>query len=417
MKKLFTAILLIAVIAGTVSAQEIKLSGQFRERSEFDTKSFKIGQSSDVYHWLRTRLRADAAINEQVNVVFEVQDARQYGVPASTMNTGSPAFDLRQGFLEVKNLCDMPVTVKLGRQVLSYGDERLLGAIDWNNQGQSFDAALARIGSVEFSVDIFGAAIARNSNAIQYTRDHFLAGAWAKWIPKEVRLTFQGFALHDNPAFEYDANRREQRTTLGIYGGGHFEGFDFEIDGAYQTGIIEQNMLHGEWKLSANLIGLRIGYTLKELANLRIGIGYDRLSGTDPKSTDSTFGAFNTLYATNHKYYGFMDIFTDIPRQTMQMGLQDIIVQLSCEPVTGFRLAADGHLFSTTIDPADIDPIITAKKNIGMELDLTGSVKVAKVVNVTLGFSLFDRDKDALLFSTSSRKTTNWAYVMTMVNL
>ena len=33
-----------------------------------------------------------------------------------------------------------PLTLKVGRQILSYGDERLIGAFDWNNFGRTFDA-------------------------------------------------------------------------------------------------------------------------------------------------------------------------------------------------------------------------------------------------------------------------------------
>ncbi len=422
MKQFIATIFLLTTIAGMAFAQEIKISGQFRERSELDTKSFFIGQSTDAFHLLRARLRADAKVNEQVNVIFEIQDARQYGVPSSTMNVGSPDLDLRQGFVEVKNLCDLPVSVKLGRQLLAYGDERILGAIDWSNQGQSFDAALARIGNDELSADIFGAAVARNSNPYSgYIRDQFLTGIWAKWLPKDVRATVQGYYLYDNPAF--DSRRRQQRSTAGVYAGGHIMGFDFELDGAYQFGTIDGTTLHAERKINANLVGIRIGYLFKELANLRIGVGFDRLSGSDPKSSDTTYGAFNTLYATNHKYYGFMDYFTNIPTQTTFMGLQDFIVQISGEPVSALKLAADLHIFSAVIDPAPIVQNPSMKKDIGMEIDVTLSMKVATAVNVTLGYSVFDRNKDSFTFPGDSsltlgsvRKTTNWAYIMSTVN-
>ena len=45
--------------------------------------------------------------------------------------------------------------------------------------------------------------------------------------------------------------------------------------------------------------------------------------------TDKKYNVFNTLYATNHKYYGFMDYFIDIPRHTYGLGLIDIHAKAS----------------------------------------------------------------------------------------
>jgi hypothetical protein len=416
MKKLVLSLLLVAATLSNISAQEIKLSGQFRERSEFDTKSFNIGQSSDVFHWLRSRLRADVAVNDQVKVVLEMQDARQFGQRGTTLNVGSPSFDLRQGYLEVANLGNEQVSVRLGRQVLSYANERLLGGIDWNNYGQSFDAGLLRLGSDEFFADIFGAAIARNSNPVNgYTRDVFLAGAWFTWRQPETKNTIQAFYLYDNPALPVSLSPRQQRSTAGIYVNENYSGFDLEMDGAFQFGTIPETRLTKEHSISANMVGLRVGYTLKDYSNLRIGIGVDRLSGTDPKSADTTYGAFNTLYGTNHKFYGFMDYFTDIPGQTSTMGLMDLIGQISFEPMKGAKLAVDVHLFSTVIDPKDYQADATETKTIGKEIDITGWFKIAKAVNLTCGFSIFDKSPDRPLL-TLGRKTTNWAYVMTTVN-
>ena len=49
---------------------------------------------------------------------------------------------------------EFPVSLKIGRQELSYGDERLVGAFAWNNIGRVFDSARVRwqdwvLGSVD----------------------------------------------------------------------------------------------------------------------------------------------------------------------------------------------------------------------------------------------------------------------------
>lgn len=427
MKSLVTLFILLTVLTVSAQAQSISFSGQIRERSELDTKNLTIRANTDVFHLLRTRLRADAAVNEYVSAVVEVQDARVYGDKKSTLNSGSPAFDLRQGYVEVREFICPRLTVRLGRQVLAYGNERLLGPIDWNNFSQSFDAALVRIKESDLSLDLFGAAVARNPytlNGLGYDRDVYLLGAWGTWKPTNTNSALHVFYLYDNPSSTMGmmGATRQYRNTAGLQTSSVYGNLDVDLDFAYQFGEFARSAtITSDISISASMLGTRIGYTFPDLAKLRIGVGIDLLSGNDPKKAD-TYGAFNTLYGTNHKYYGYMDYFTDLPAHTSTMGLQDLMVQLSCVPMENVKLAVDGHLFSVVTDPNDFEyrdannNIITTDypKTLGMEVDLTLWVKVQKAVNVMGGVSVFDWDKERAI--RTGRKTTNWAYLMTTVN-
>ena len=408
--KHLSLLILLLLAAGPLAAQGIEFSGQLRERSEFNDKSFDETQHHDVYHQLRTRLKATATVNEQVRVVAEVQDARTFGEESSTLNAGAPHFDLRQGYVEVKGLADGLLGFTLGRQALAYANERLLGAIDWHPYGQTFDAGVLRLTSGDFRFDAIGAAITRNPAAPTYSRDVFLAGGWAVWSPKDARQTVQAFFLYDNPA---TTAVRQNRQTAGVYAGGHVAGFDYELDAALQMG---DYLVTGDpsRSISANMVGVRVGYSFPEIAKLRVGAGFDRLSGMDAGSGDYT--AFHTLYATNHKYYGFMDYFLNIPGNTNGLGLQDIIAQVSLVPAEGLSLAADLHLFSTASDPAEFGGSMADKSTpIGTEIDVTAKWSVAKAVSMTLGYSMFSGAADrAVLMGTTD--ATSWAYLMTTVN-
>ncbi len=411
MKTIFVIILLCAVAAGPLAAQSVEFSGQLRERSEFNDKSFLEEMHHDVYHQLRTRLRATGTVNEQVRVVAEIQDARVFGEETSTLNAGASHFDLRQGFVEVKGLADGLLGFTLGRQALVYANERFLGAIDWHPYGQTFDAGVLRLTAGDFRIDAIGAAVTRNPVMPDYTRDVFLTGAWAAWTNADIRTTVQAFFLYDNPATTLV---RQNRQTAGLYAGGHFAGFDYELDAAVQMG---DYMITGSpaKDISANMIGVRVGYAFPQLAKLRIGAGFDRLSGQDPNDAEK-MGAFHTLYATNHKYYGFMDYFLNIPATTTGFGLQDIIAQVSLVPTDGFALAVDLHLFSTASDPAEFGSNYDGKSNaIGTEVDVTAKWSLAKAVGMTLGYSMFSGAADRAVL-TGTTDATSWAYLMTTVN-
>src|SRR6185295_11046498 len=58
-------------------------------------------------------------------------------------------------FVTVGNHKEFPLSLKVGRQELSYGDERLVGAFAWNNIGRVFDAAKVRWQNAWFGADFF----------------------------------------------------------------------------------------------------------------------------------------------------------------------------------------------------------------------------------------------------------------------
>ncbi len=69
------------------------------------------------------------------------------------------------------------------------------------------------------------------------------------------------------------------------------------------------------------MFALNIKYKFDSPVKPTIGVGIDYLSGDD--GTDDDYNVFNTLYATNHKYYGFMDYFINLPNDTYGKGLMD----------------------------------------------------------------------------------------------
>src|SRR5438477_12344041 len=62
---------------------------------------------------------------------------------------------LNQAYVLAGDRNSFPLTAKIGRQELIYGDERLIGAFDWNNVGRVFDAAKVRYEVPDFWVDLF----------------------------------------------------------------------------------------------------------------------------------------------------------------------------------------------------------------------------------------------------------------------
>ena len=112
------------------------------------------------------------------------------------------------------------------------------------------------------------------------------------------------------------------------------------------------------------------------------------MSGDDG-SPDKKFNVFNTLYATNHKYYGFMDYFIDIPKNTYGLGLMDIHGKLSVSPFTKFTAALAFHMFNSAEEFTYFTTESKTSSNFGSEVDLTLIYAYNSAVKFQGGFSIF----------------------------
>jgi len=65
--------------------------------------------------------------------------------------------------------------VKVGRQVLLYGDERLIGPSDWTNLSRTFDAVKLRWAEKNWWVDAFASTVVVPTR-FQYNQSDFAGG-------------------------------------------------------------------------------------------------------------------------------------------------------------------------------------------------------------------------------------------------
>jgi len=153
------------------------------------------------------------------------------------------------------------------------------------------------------------------------------------------------------------------------------------------------------------MLGGRVGLKLNDKAKLTLW--GDWLSGDDDTS-DGDVKVFNTLFATNHKFYGFADLFLNIPAHTNGQGLIDIAAKLSLTPRKGLGLGVDLHSFRLAEKRA------LGSARLGEELDVTVSYKYSKQATIVFG-GAYVFQKDALGAIGRLSDDMKWAYVMTNV--
>jgi hypothetical protein len=114
---------------------------------------------------------------------------------------------------------------------------------------------------------------------------------------------------------------------------------------------------------------------------------------------------FNTLFATNHAFYGFADFFLDIPTHTEGLGLEDAALKFSLPPWKDARIHIDLHHFRT----AQQGSLTT--RALGNEIDLTLTRPLVPGVSLTAGYSFFQA-KDGMVELNRLQEDSHWMYVM-----
>jgi hypothetical protein len=392
--------LLLALIPAPLVAQDgaatVRLSGEVRLRAEGDGRTANFGD--DAATLSRIRLGASVAARPWLRVFVQLQDARAWGTESNTLTDASAdQLDLHQGYVEIDGL---GVTARLGRQELNLGDERLVGSVGWTNTARSLDGAVVSRALGRAEVRAFWMAVAERDVLLAtgldphdnegLDEDGWLLGGWAAFPagPATVELTL----LHDRNALT------DQSWTAGLRAHGRTGSLLFEAAGAYQFGADRAAYL------ASGLIGAAVG-------RATLAAQVDWLSG-DGNPADADRGAFHTLYATNHKFYGFMDYFLAFPAQTQNAGLVDVMARASIALPAGWRARADLHHFSTQRE-------VTGNRFLGIEGDLVVGRAIAPAAAFEAGASAFSPgDLSATLLPAFARGTddiTYWGYVMLTV--
>lgn len=233
------------------------------------------------------------------------------------------AINLHQAYVTIGNPSAFPLSLKVGRQILSYGEERLVGAFDWNNIGRNFDAIKVSLNTEWIAADFFTSReVIPQDGRFDTDNDHELfSGVYATTlkIPATVLDLYflsrnaSAQALTDVPSPQFPQPSARDIYTVGgrvTSRPGGICNWDYSVEGAYQFGSFRDTRAGApttRLRQDAFMAVVQGGYTFTNTwADPRLGAEFDYGSGDDnPK--DGTHGTFDNLFPTNHKFYGSMD--------------------------------------------------------------------------------------------------------------
>ncbi len=382
-----------------LTQEKVKFNGQVRTRSNLSDKDFNSNTGIDSYTELRTRFGAQLMPSEDVIGFIQLQDSRIYGQEAHTL-ANSQNVDLHQAYFKIQNIFNLPFNLKAGRMEISYDSQRLLGAVGWSNVGRSFDGGILQLNTKSLDVDFISARL-RESGLPGDSADVSLAAAYGN-VKMDNNLKLRPFIIAESKIKEAFS-----RYTAGAYISGKHGAFSHEIELAYQFGTQMKDV-----DIAAYMATINFNYALSGSFKPTLGAGIDYLSGDDGQDINK-FKVFSTLYATNHKFYGYMDYFLNIPVHTYGLGLMDIHAKVAASPSKKLKLAGAFHQFNANADYTLKDGATST--SFGSEIDLTFFYTYTKSVKFQGGYSMFFPGD--IFKETKGKDTSNWFYFMMIANL
>ncbi len=363
----------------------LKISGQIRHRYEMSDKDFDSRTGADNFSYLRTRLNIGFSPAEGTQAFVQIQDSRKFGEEFNTLKDASADnMDFHQAYFRISKLFGLPLDVKVGRFEVNYGPQRFIGAVGWDNFGRSFDGVILNYSNNLVNMDIF------NFKTVE-------SAQLGDKGDKNVRGIYSSLNLLKGQTSQVFLIQDDKMNTVGTYLKGGMSGLKYELEFALQNGKTNDSL-----NVAAMMYGVNVGY---KLSTLTLTLGLDYISGDD--STTTEYESFNTMYSTNHKYYGYMDYFLNLPVNTNNLGLKDMYVTAALDPILGIKPIATYHIFRSDQKNSAGD------SDFGNELDITLKHRYNEKVSFVAGYSIFM--PGALKAIDGDR--ASWAYLMTIVNL
>ncbi len=439
---------------GNVNAPKIrglKIGGMIKHRFEYRDDANGNGDTEDIDFTLqRIWLDFDADISEHLRGFVRLQDARTWGEEGGT--TGNLArVDVMEAWVDIRNLDDWSpmlknVSLKFGRWQQWYGNHRLIGHLNWANQGRGYDGIKLRWDDKKGNwIDAFAYQISEDVSggvnggvlptAPSSTRkDEMFWGVYSRFnVPGVEGLGAEPYLIIRNRSRDTGETGAtgEQRYTFGGRITGKkmaaLPGLDFTFEQAWQRGQIEPQGVRSSKNIRAFAGAWGGGYTFTSVP-WTPRIGYDFVMATG----DSTVGnqasglrnnTFSQLYPTGHARLGYIDFHG-------WQNIEDHQIHLSMKPTKKLLLKADYHMFSANekrdgwytvgggFRSAAADASGSFDDDYGDEIDLTLKYQIFEHMGVTVGYSHYfidDAIENIVKDSGGDDKDTDWFYIQSIV--
>jgi Alginate export len=369
----------------------LRFGGEFRTRYESEDD---IGYTTTNDTYLLTQVRFNVTIQPVKWLTFfsETQDSRVFfnkHVPDAVPYQNT--WDIRQAYVLIGSGREGWADVMVGRQVLAFADERVIGPSDWLNMGRTFDSVRLDVHQTGYKVSLFASSVVIGVDGAMdhHLQSNNLYGVYGSFKNAIPRATLEPYVLWRvapaNAGLPETANRGHlNEATVGLRVAGALPAaFDYAIEMDRQTGSLGPNSIRawaGYWSL---------GRTFRSVPTApRIFVESNYASGTR-NPNGHTWGTFDQIYPSNHDKLEFADQFGRKNIQQVRAGAEETIgkkwrLRQTYEDLW-LATTHDALYASSGAIAISADPNATSR-HIGQEVDLTAQYQVNTGISVGFGY-------------------------------
>ena len=340
---------------------------------------------------------------------------------SGTWGMGGGSFSLNEGWVTLKSKKGW--FTKIGRQILAYDDERIIGSNDWSVTAPTHDVLKLGYEGQQHKVHLLFAYNQNPENMEGFTAykdgNQPYKSMQTLWYHYDTpKSNFGASLLFMNIGMQGEKNNVPVtyfQQLAGTYI--TFTPKYFMAEGAfyYQFGTEEHGI-----PLSAYMASIKL--TAKPRDSYSIYAGYDYLSGdayfaVPPEGQigmvfhDKVRG-FNPIYGSHHEFYGAMDFFymsTWVGGFTP--GLQNAYLGCTFNPYNTLNFNVAGHYYAMATKLPNVDQFL------GLAGEFSANYAFTKYISAECGYSyMYGSETMKFLKRVSDNQHLHWAYLMLVIN-
>lgn len=418
MKRLITVLAAISLPFGACFAQEhfISVGGDILERGELriggvSEETEKPDGDMAAFIVNRARVNVDYKWKNTIETCFTAQYSGTWGMADGSLSIYEAwgQVNFGKGFF-----------TKLGRQALSYDDERMFGSDDWSMTGSVHDALKLGYEGHGHKIHLIGAY---NQNPDNIEGGTFFTGGiqpykfmqslWYHYdvptFPLGVSLLFMNVGMQGEP--QEDVQPVWWQQVAGAYLEFNPGRWKVKADAYMQFGTHETGIPLRAWMASG-----KVSYAA--LPSLSVYLGYDYMSGDTDYAVPAggqiglqrhdVIRGFSSVYGSHHKFYGAMDFFyVSDYYHGFTPGLQNLYAGVNWEPIKNWGIDLSYHFLATGAKLRNAD------MPLGHEVEFSTGYSFNKYLSLSAGYSfMYGTETMVVLKRSSDNRMLNWAWLM-----
>ena len=367
-----------------------RIGGEFRGRFEGPTGIGYTG-TNDTYLLDRLRIRVGIKPKDWLLFYAESQDSRIFfNHHIANANPYEDKWTVWQAYPQLGSSETGWIDALAGREVLRFGDERVIGPSEWLNVGRTFNVARVDIHHPGFFVSVFASSVVPGDNydlhnALPGNNMYGVYGSFQNIVPK---ADFEPYVLWrvapSSSALPETLGRGHlNEVTIGLHWKGDLPGaFDYGIEFDGQTGS------RGSQSVAAWAGYVSVGKTFRKVATTpHVFLEGNYASGTK-NPNGHTWNTFDQLYPSNHDKFGFDDL---VGRRNLEQFRTGVVEDPTkkwklVQQFEGYWLVTSNDNYYASSGGIAVAAHPGASRHIGNEFDMVAEYEVNKGLSFGFGY-------------------------------